>query len=68
MKTSIVSVRLISPKGTNFSKITDEQVAKVESLINNRPRKCLAYKTPLEVLLLLLHFDLECGSFSSKNS
>jgi IS30 family transposase len=42
-------VRRYFPKGTNFSKITDEQVAKVESLINNRPRKCLAYKTPLEV-------------------
>jgi len=42
-------VRRYFPKGTNFSKITDEQVAKVESLINNRPRKCLGYKTPLEV-------------------
>lgn len=42
-------VRRYFPKGTNFSKITDEQVAKVESLINNRPRKCLAYKTPIEV-------------------
>ena len=42
-------VRRYFPKGTNFSKITDEQVAKVESIINNRPRKCLGYKTPLEV-------------------
>lgn len=42
-------VRRYFPKGTDFSKITDEQVAKVESLINNRPRKCLGYKTPLEV-------------------
>jgi len=42
-------VRRYFPKGTDFGKITDEQVAQVESLINNRPRKCLAYKTPLEV-------------------
>ena len=49
-------VRRYFPKGTDFSKITDEQVAKaclpvgkVKSLINNRPRKCLGYKTPLEV-------------------
>jgi len=42
-------VRRYFPKGTDFSKISDEQVAKVESLINNRPRKCLGYKTPLEV-------------------
>jgi len=42
-------VRRYFPKGTDFSKITDEQVEKVRSLINNRPRKCLGYKTPLEV-------------------
>jgi IS30 family transposase len=42
-------VRRYFPKGTNFAKVTDEQVARVESLINNRPRKCLGYKTPLEV-------------------
>jgi IS30 family transposase len=42
-------VRRYFPKGTDFGKVTDEQVAKVESLINNRPRKCLGYKTPLEV-------------------
>ena len=34
-------IRRYFPKGTDFSKISDEQVAKVESLINNRPRKCL---------------------------
>lgn len=42
-------VRRYFPKGTDFSKITDEEVAKVELIINNRPRKCLGYKTPLEV-------------------
>ena len=42
-------VRRYFPKGTDFGKVTDEQVAMVESLINNRPRKCLGYKTPLEV-------------------
>ena len=42
-------VRWYFPKGTDFGKITDEQMARVESLINNRPRKCLGYKTPLEI-------------------
>ncbi len=42
-------VRRYFPKGTDFSKITDEQVARVELIINNRPRKCLGYKTPLEI-------------------
>jgi IS30 family transposase len=47
-------VRRYFPKGTDFSKITDEQVAWVESRINNRPRKCLGYKTPIEVAAVAL--------------
>jgi len=42
-------IRRYFPKGTDFGKVTDEQVEKVESIINNRPRKCLGYKAPLEV-------------------
>jgi IS30 family transposase len=42
-------VRWYLPKGTDFSKIDKKQIAKIESLINNRPRKCLRFKTPLEV-------------------
>lgn len=42
-------IRWYLPKGTDFSKIMDEEVAHIESLLNNRPRKCLGYKTPLEV-------------------
>lgn len=42
-------IRWYLPKGTDFSKITDEELTHVESLINQRPRKCLGYKTPLEV-------------------
>jgi IS30 family transposase len=47
-------VRWYFPKGTDFSKITGKQVAEVESRINNRPRKCLGYKTPLEVAAVAL--------------
>lgn len=42
-------VRWYLPKGTDLSKIPSEQIALIESLINNRPRKCLGYKTPIEV-------------------
>jgi len=42
-------IRWYLPKGTDFSKISDEQIAQIESLINNRPRKCLGFKTPVEV-------------------
>lgn len=42
-------VRWYLPKGTDFSKINKDQLKLIERLINNRPRKCLGYKTPLEV-------------------
>jgi IS30 family transposase len=42
-------IRWYLPKGTDFRKITDEQIARIESIINNRPRKCLSFKKPIEV-------------------
>lgn len=42
-------VRWYLPKGTDFSKIDKEHLRLIEYLINSRPRKCLGYKTPLEV-------------------
>lgn len=42
-------IRWYLPKGTDFCRITPEQIARVEHLLNSRPRKCLGYKTPLEV-------------------
>lgn len=41
-------VRFFFPKGFDFRTITDEDVQFVEDLINNRPRKCLGWKTPDE--------------------
>lgn len=43
-------LRQFFPKGMSFAKVTPEQVARVVSLLNNRPRKCLGYRTPREVL------------------
>lgn len=42
-------LRQYFPKKTEFANITDEQMQKVEEKLNNRPRKTLGYKTPLEV-------------------
>lgn len=42
-------IRWYLPKGTDFRKISDEQIARIEYLINNRPRKCLGFKKPIEV-------------------
>jgi IS30 family transposase len=43
--------RRFFPKKTDFSKVTDEEIRRVEYLINTRPRKRFGGKTPLEVLL-----------------
>lgn len=42
-------VRFFFPKGFDFYSITDNNISFVEFLINNRPRKCLNWKTPFEV-------------------
>jgi len=43
-------IRQFFPKGTDFRSVSPEQVAVVEDLLNNRPRKKLNYLTPNEVL------------------
>lgn len=37
------------PKGTDFAKVPEEELAMVEYMLNTRPRKRLGWKTPLEV-------------------
>ena len=41
-------IRWYLPKGTDFATITDEEIVAVETALNNRPRKRLGWKTPLE--------------------
>jgi transposase, IS30 family len=43
-------IRQFFPKKTDFSKISKEELKKVENLLNNRPRKILGFKTPMKVL------------------
>ena len=42
-------LRRFFPKGTDWSKISDEEIARAEYLINTRPRKRLGWRTPAEV-------------------
>lgn len=42
-------LRRFFPKGTDWSKVSDKDIFKAEWLINNRPRKRLNWKTPVEV-------------------
>lgn len=43
-------IRRYFPKKTDFSKVTDAEIMRVEELLNTRPRKRHGGKTPLEVL------------------
>ncbi len=42
-------VRRFLPKRTDFNKVSQKQIKDIEYWINNRPMKCLDYKTPHEV-------------------
>ena len=42
-------IRYYLPKGTDFATISDETIKAIENILNNRPRKRLGWKTPLEV-------------------
>jgi IS30 family transposase len=42
-------VRQYFPKRTRFDSITEYDLQRVARKLNNRPRKCLGYKTPFEV-------------------
>jgi len=43
-------IRQYLPKRSDFSSLTHQRVARIEQSLNNRPRKCLGYRTPAEVL------------------
>jgi IS30 family transposase len=43
-------IRRFYPKGTDFSKVSDKELAQVVHWINNRSRKCLGYRTSHEVV------------------
>ena len=43
-------IREYFPKGTDFTTIADEEIAKVEYILNTRPRKRHNWSTPLEVM------------------
>ncbi|WP_442871403.1 IS30 family transposase [Candidatus Thiodiazotropha sp. CDECU1] len=51
-------IRRYLPKGTDFSQIHYSKIKEVESALNNRPRKCLNFKTPIEV------YTEKCGVLS----
>ena len=43
-------LRQYLPKGTDLSTVSSKQLKIIQERLNNRPRKCLGWKTPNEVL------------------
>lgn len=43
-------IREYFPKGIDFAQVSDEEISKVEYILNTRPRKRLGWRTPLEVM------------------
>ena len=43
-------IRQFFPKGTSFLDVTDDEVARMQDLMNGRPRETLGWHTPAEVL------------------
>jgi IS30 family transposase len=46
---AISLIRRFLPKKTDFAIISPSKLKTIENLLNNRPRKCLTFKTPAEV-------------------
>ena len=53
-------IRRFFPKKTDFAKLTDEDIARVEFLLNSRPRKRHGGYTPFEVFYKLTGVALDC--------
>ena len=51
VENTIGLIRRFLPKKTDFAKITHSRIKEIEFILNNRPRKCLNFKTPAEVFL-----------------
>jgi len=49
VENAIGLIRAYLPKKTDFKKISVDEIKLIEHLLNTRPRKCLGFKTPLEV-------------------
>jgi IS30 family transposase len=45
-------LRQFIPKNTNLKNVTQKQIDKYVHLLNNRPRKCLGWRTPAEAIEL----------------
>lgn len=52
-------VRKVLPKGTPFDNLTREQMERIDHMLNDRPMKCLNWRTPREAFERLVKQALE---------
>lgn len=50
-------LRFFFPKGFDFRTLSDDELNKVIDLLNNRPRKCLGWKSPAQVFFQSVALD-----------
>lgn len=50
-------IRQYLPKSVDFKDVTDDEIQAIEDHLNNRPRKILGYKTPMEVMMMHPNFQ-----------
>ena len=43
-------VRKVLPKGSSFEHLLEEDVRRIDALLNDRPLRCLEWRTPREAL------------------
>jgi IS30 family transposase len=53
----LILLRQFFPKGSDLTHVPPTQFEKVQHLLNNRPRRRLGYRTPLEIFSSRLHCD-----------
>ena len=59
-------IRRFIPKGADIANYSDEYIQMIEGYINNKPKKCLSFKTPYEVMTennLFLNKNHPSGAF-----
>jgi IS30 family transposase len=66
IENAIGRLRRFLPRHTDLAKLCARDIMACVSAYNHTPRKCLAFKSPAETFLKLLHF--ECESTPSRRS
>ena len=54
-------VRKVLPKGSRFDAITDEEMRRIDRMLNDRPLRCLGWRTPREVFMSRLQYRLSAA-------